>query len=122
MTKDEIFILELLLKELDSISKDGYGWSVHDALLAKSFFQDSINTPNPRSQEKARPCGKCQTFDFVPLEYRNQGVPCYHLSLDDSFDPGDSIVETEAEHAITVEQLMRAWLSARISSISTTAH
>lgn len=115
MNTDDRDILEVLQAELDFLEKGGYGRSVRTPWIPKSALQDSPTCLNYAYGYKAHPCDECHLIDFVPIDKRNERVPCHFIPLDES---GETIDELEAGTSqLKLETALKSWLKTKIKEI-----
>jgi hypothetical protein len=115
MSKEQRDILEVLRYELDFLENHGYGRSLSTPWKWTSTFQHSPSCINFDDPKRSRPCTDCPLIDFVPVEARNQDVPCHHIPIGPA---GETVGTMEREHdVIDLEQTLRNWLVATIQKI-----
>ena len=81
MPQDDRDILEVLKSELNFLKKGGYGHSPREPWRAQLAFEDSPTCMNYDSKENPSPCAECALMQFVPLEKRDEKIPCRHIPL-----------------------------------------
>lgn len=79
------------------------------------FFEESPSCPKERYCE----CSvdrDCVLMTFVPLEHRNQKVPCRHIPLNEK---GETIASLSDNHAsrLEIEAALRRWLQDRVREL-----
>lgn len=119
MTSDQRYILEQLLLEIDVFRKGRVVRLLDTPWLLKSLVGDSLLHSNHTYTPQLRPCGECQSFNFVTPSHDFQDVPCHHTFLnqvDVIEQPEDGYAQSTFEHAVT------NWLRARITEIKDTSH
>jgi hypothetical protein len=107
--------IEVLQFELDFVQQGGYGRSVREPRQERVPFRDSPTCLNFLDKGRPHECGGCALMDFVPLEHRNEDVPCHHIPLDSKgltiIDLADGNGETKAVHAL------EGWLQATLARL-----
>ena len=120
MTRDERYILELLLLEIDVFRKGGVVRLLDTPWLLKSLFRDSLLHLDHGYARQLRPCGECQPFNFVSPSHQVEDVPCHHTFLNEAVvtmkQPEDGYAQPGFEQVVT------NWLRARITEIRDTSH
>ncbi len=83
------------------------------------FFEDSPSCPKKR-YEQCFPQRDCVLMGFVPVEVRNEAVPCRHIPLNDT---GQTIASLSDAHANEkqIEMALRNWLVKTIERLEETA-
>lgn len=115
MKKDDRDTLEVLKGELNFIEKGGYGRSVKSPWQPTSVFQDSPSCLNFADPERSHPCEECFLMEFVPVEARQESVPCHYIPLNAA---GQTIDELESnENQAALEETMKAWLRNTIDKL-----
>ena len=120
MTGDQRYILELLLLEIDIFQKGRVVRLLDTPWLLKSLFRDSLLQSDHAYTQQIRPCGECESFNFVSAAHDFKDVPCHHTFLNEVGaiieQPKDGDAQPTFEHAVT------NWLRARITEIKDTSH
>jgi hypothetical protein len=112
MAKDKRDLLELLKTELDFIEKGGYGRSVRTPWRERSPFRDSLTCVNYALPEKSHPCAECHLIDFVPVEKRDELVPCHFIPLTPA---GDTVEDLEVSgNQGKLESALKDWMRRKI--------
>lgn len=115
MSSDKRDILEVLKFELNFLEQGGYGRSVRTPWKPTSMFQDSLSCINFNDPERPHACTACLLHDLVPLQYRDQEIPCHHIPLNEAGETVDTMERqyTQAE----LEEAVREWLRGMIRRI-----
>src|SRR5947209_6013890 len=115
MSNDQRDILEVLRFELNFLEQGGYGRSVRTPWKPTSIFQDSLSCVNFNDPQRPHPCTACLLYDLVPVEYREDNVPCHHIPLNEA---GETVNTMERQYTqAELEQAVRDWLAKTIRRI-----
>jgi hypothetical protein len=110
--KDDRDILEILKAELDFVEKGGYGRSVRTPWLPTSMFQDS---PSCFCFPLHDHNDTCMLMQFVPVEHREEGVPCHHIPINEAGETIELLERTGSQEEIDTK--VKAWLRGKIAQI-----
>jgi hypothetical protein len=117
MPQDDRNLVEVLKAELLFIENGGYRDSPRALQKPQFIFEDSPTCINHDSVENPRPCSECALMRFVPVDCRNEKIPCRHIVLNahgyciDTYYRLGTQEEVEAAVAVwlrgTIQQLER---------------
>jgi hypothetical protein len=110
--KDDRNVLEILKAELNFLEKGGYGRSVRTPWLPTSVFQDSPSCFCFPYHDHDKGCSLMQ---FVPVEYRSEGVPCHYIPLNEDGDTVE-LLERSGDRDL-IEGAMKNWLQVKIAEV-----
>jgi len=112
MPKDSPDVVGLLKSELEFLEKGGY-WkpSAHQQFI----FQDSPACLNYGRLKDRSPCSECLLFGLVPLDHRNEKIPCWHIPLNEQGETIDSLYRWGTQEVI--ETAVSRSLRARIQEL-----
>jgi hypothetical protein len=108
-------LLELLRFELKFVEDGGYGRSPHAPWRAANIFEDSPSCLNFSDSARTHPCNECLLTQLVPLEFRDQDVPCRFIPLNDDGQTVDFLYRCGTQ--MEMEKELRGWLRREISRI-----
>lgn len=115
MSQDKRDILEVLRSELEFLEQGGYGRSVSTPWKWTSTFQHSPSCINFNQPQGTRPCSECALIDLVPVDARNQDVPCHSIPIGPN---GETVGIIEREYDLPeLEEALRSWLRATIQQV-----
>jgi hypothetical protein len=109
-------LLNLLKCELEFVKAGGYRRSAHSPWRAPYIFEESPNCPNFFDRTRQHLCHDCWLMRFVPLDYRDEQIPCRFVQLGNGITV-DSLYRcgTPAE----TEEMLLEWLRVRIHELET---
>ena len=115
MSADDRDILQVLQGELDFIEQGGYGRNVKTPWKPKSPFEDSLTCINYAYLEKAHSCTECHLMGFVPIEHREEKVPCHFIPLNESGETIDNLESKDNQQKL--EEALKTWLRVKIKKV-----
>jgi hypothetical protein len=115
MSDDKRDVLEVLKFELHFLEQGGYGRSVRTPWKATSAFQDSPSCLNFNDLARPHACSECLLTDFVPLELREENIPCHFIPLNELGETVDSM--ERHSHQPELEEALRKWLRSTIARL-----
>ena len=81
MANDDRDLLKVLNAELDFLEEGGYAHSPSAQWRPQFIFEDSPTCMNHGRARNPLPCSDCILINLVPLDCRNEKVPCRHIPL-----------------------------------------
>lgn len=81
MTKNNSDLVEILKAELQFLEKGGYRQSLRAPWRPQFIFEDSPTCINYGRKQRFLPCSECPLLQFVPLDCREERIPCRHIPL-----------------------------------------
>ena len=115
MSKDARDTLDVLKGELNFLKHGGYGRSPREPWRAQLIFEDSPSCMNYDCKENPRPCTECALIQFVPLDKRNEKVPCRHIPLTPA---GETLMELyRGGTQMELEDGLADWLRGKIAQL-----
>ena len=106
--------LQKLKTELEFLKNGGYR-QLHSGWRAPYLFEESPSCPNFSDRSRPHVCGECWLIQFVPLDMRDEQIPCRFIQLAPNGGTVDSLYRygtiEEAEKAL------RQWLQERIDEL-----
>ena len=115
MSADDRDILQVLQGELDFIEQGGYGRNVKTPWQPKSPFEDSLTCINYAYLEKTHSCTECHLIGFVPIEHREEKVPCHFIPLNESGETIDNLESKDNQQKL--EEALKTWLRVKIKNV-----
>ncbi len=110
--KDNCDDLARLESELAFLERGGY-WK--PSSRQQLIFQGSPACLNYGRLEDSRPCSECVLFRFVPLDCREERIPCRHIPLNEQGETIDSLYRGRTQEVI--ETAVSRWLRATIEEL-----
>jgi|SRR5277367_4895 len=105
--------LDVLLKELKFLESGGYhpaiGWRL------RLVFEDSPVCSKP----PVPGCHHCLLLEFVPVESRDEAIPCRHIPLNQAGETIQSLYNTAS--AEEIEKTLWEWLKTKIAELQQSA-
>jgi len=114
MGKDGRDLLEVLKFELEFLEQGGYGRLPREAWRSRLIFEDSPTCANFNARQVI-PCEECVLMPLVPVEAREENVPCDHIPITPGGDTLESLYRTGTQREI--EDALGAWLRATIKRL-----
>ncbi len=115
MARDGRDIVDLLKKELDFIERGGYSHAWQRPWIPASVFEDSPTCLSREYPDRPPKCEHCALFQFVPVLFRGEAVPCHHIPLGSN---GETIYTLERQSLQKeVEDAVKTWLQLTIYQI-----
>ena len=115
MSGDSRDPLEVLRYELNFLEQGGYDRKIASGKVC-SPFQDSLSCLNFGDPLRPHACHECVLYDFVPVEARNEDIPCHHIPLDPSGHTVQSYLQEGS--LVDLERSLKTWLRASINRSS----
>jgi hypothetical protein len=112
MSNNNRDLLETLRFELKFLEDGGYGRSPRAPWRAAYVFEDSPTCLNFSDPSRPHPCSECVLMQLVPLELREQAVPCRFIPLNGDGQTVDSLYRTGTQKEL--EEALRDWLQREI--------
>jgi len=112
-TLDEL--IDFLKAELSFVEDGGYGRSVRTPQKPTLAFRDSPSCLNFNDPARPHPCYACELMQFVPQEYRGEGMPCHHIALTTDGKTVEDFEERASQPAL--EEAMTGWLRRTIARL-----
>lgn len=115
MTANRSGVLQLLKTELDFVKSGGYRRSLRSPWRPPYVFEESPSCPNYSSRARPHRCTDCWLMEFVPVDLRDEQVPCRFVQLTPEGVSVDSLYRygTPAE----TDELLQHWLEERIREL-----
>lgn len=115
MAHEKTDILETLRFELKFLEDGGYGRSPHTPWRPTYVFEDSPSCLNFGDASRPHPCVECFLMQFVPLERREESVPCRFIPLTDKGETIEYFYRCGTQ--IELEEALKQWLRKEIARI-----
>jgi hypothetical protein len=119
MAEDNREILETLRFELNFLEDGGYGRSPHAPWRPPFIFEDSPICLNFGDAARPHPCNTCLLMNFVPLERRNEDVPCRYIPITQEGQTVDDFYRTATQ--VEMEEALSSWLRTQIQKLQSDA-
>ncbi|HEY7615790.1 MAG TPA: hypothetical protein VH744_03230 [Terriglobales bacterium] len=107
--------LETLKFELKFLEDGGYGRSPHTPWRPTYVFEDSPTCLNFGDPFRPHPCTECFLMQFVPLERREESVPCRFIPLTEKGETIEYFYRCGTQ--IELEEALKQWLRTEIARI-----
>jgi hypothetical protein len=115
MAEDERDELEVLKFELKFIEDGGYGRSPRTPWRPPFVFEDSLSCLNFNDPTRPHPCSECLLMQFVPMERRNQNVPCRFIPITEKGETVNYFYGYGTQEEL--ERALSGWLRSQIQQI-----
>jgi hypothetical protein len=115
MAQDERDVLEVLKFELKFIEDGGYGRSPSAPWRPPLVFQDSLSCLNFNEPARPHPCNECLLMHFVPVERRNEIVPCRFIPITEKGETVNYFYSYGTQKEL--EEALSGWLRSEIVRI-----
>ena len=106
MANDDRDLLTVLKAELEFLDNGGYRRSPDAPWRPQFIFEDSSTCINHERRNNLFPCRECALMQFVPLDCRDETIPCRHIPLNDEGFTLDTYyrlgTHEEAEAAVAI--------------------
>jgi hypothetical protein len=115
MANDDRDLLTVLKAELEFLEKGGYRHSPSAPWRPQFIFEDSSTCMNHGRSENPLPCNKCILLNLVPVDCRNEKIPCRHIPLNAQGFTIDTYYRLGTHEE--VEVALAAWLRKTIERL-----
>lgn len=108
-------LLVTLKKEREFFQSGGYGHTFRSQWRPTLLFRDSPTCFDFTSVGELNPCQRCPLFSLVPMQKRNQAIPCNHIVLDTEGNTVDGFYRTGTQEIL--DRHYCDWLSKMIDAL-----
>lgn len=108
-------LLTVLKAELEFLEKGGYRHSPTAPWRPQFIFEDSPTCMNNGRRENVQPCSECILMNLVPVDCRNEKIPCRHIPLNPEGYAIDTYYRLGTHEE--VETAVAAWLRKTIKQL-----
>ncbi len=108
-------LLDVLKDELQFVKEGGYRNSTHSPWRPQFVFEDSPSCVNARIKQDRIPCTECVLIDMVPLDRREEKVPCRHIPLKETGETVEYFYRCGTQQEL--EEALTDWLRKTIARL-----
>jgi hypothetical protein len=115
MAQDVRDVLDVLKFELQFIEDGGYGRSPRTPWRPPFVFEDSLSCLNFNERARRYPCNECLLMQFVPVERRDEIVPCRFIPITEKGETVNCFYGCGTQEEL--EEALSGWLRREIVRI-----
>jgi hypothetical protein len=108
-------LLGCLKAELKAIETGNFKRAPKQPWRARLVFEDSPCCPNYNNKGERVPCEECALMDLVPMDRRQEAVPCRFIQLNATGDTIDSLYRSGTQQEL--ETALAEWLRKTIGGL-----